>query len=346
MASFHWMQSCSERLYQWLLLAYPSEFRQEYGQEMVQTFRDCYREEIDDGGTLRLFPFWSTVFYDFVKSVTIEQFLQLRKLVLHDKEYHMLNAPLQLQVAQLTDIGRSRPTNEDNLLAVLPDNASIMNDKGALFVVADGMGGHAYGELASELAVNTIREVYYQDTSDDIPTALGNAMQQANTVIYEICQAKIKENPELQGKSMGTTCVAMVVKQHTLYIANVGDSLAYLITDQEIKQLAENHSLVAQEVLKGNMTAEEALTSPSRNVITRCLGTKHQEEIYISDPIQVKTDDILVLCTDGLHGQISETEMRLIVENNTPEESSKKLIERANETGGPDNITAIVVKIA
>ncbi|GER91137.1 hypothetical protein KDW_52990 [Dictyobacter vulcani] len=345
MASFHWMQSCSERLYQWLLLAYPSEFRREYGREMVQTFRDCYREELDAGGTLRLLPFWSTVFYDFVKSVSIEQFLHLKKLVLFDKEYQMLNAPLHLQVAQLTDIGRTRPTNEDNLIAVLPDNDNIMRAKGALFVVADGMGGHSYGELASELAVKTIQEVYYQDSSNDIPTALGNALRQANTVVYETSQAKIRENSELSSKTMGTTCVAMVLNNHTLYVANAGDSLAYLITDQEIKQLAENHSLVAQEVLKGNMTAEEALTSPSRNVITRCLGTKEQVEVYLSAPIQVKTGDILLLCTDGLHGLISETEIRLIVENNTPEESSKKLIERANENGGPDNITAIVVKI-
>ncbi|GCE22488.1 Stp1/IreP family PP2C-type Ser/Thr phosphatase [Dictyobacter kobayashii] len=348
MASFHWMQSCSERLYQWLLLAYPSEFRREFGQEMAQAFRDCCREEVRTGGTARLFPLWGTVFYDFMKSVSIEHFLTLKHIFLHDKEYSMLNAPLQLQVAQLTDIGRKRALNEDNLISVLPEDRSILDQKGALFVVADGMGGHAHGEIASQMAVTLIREAYYQDTANDIPTSLINAIKHANATIYQESQAKIssddKEDPLKVG--MGTTCVVMVVKDRTLYIANVGDSLAYLINDQEVKQLAEDHSWVAGQVRKGLMSEEEARTSDNRNIITRSLGTDAEVEVYLMTATDAQAGDTLVLCTDGLHGQISEAEMREIVTSYPPEESAKRLIEHANENGGPDNITAIVVKIS
>ncbi|GCE08405.1 Stp1/IreP family PP2C-type Ser/Thr phosphatase [Dictyobacter aurantiacus] len=344
MASFHWIQSWSERLYQWLLLAYPSEFRREFGQEMAQTFRDYCREELRAGGIPRLLPLWGTVFYDFMKSVSIEHLLNVKNMFLHDKEYSMLNAPLQLQVAQLTDIGRKRPSNEDNLIAVLPEDLSILNQKGALFVVADGMGGHSYGEVASQIAIDQIREVYYQDTSSDIPTALTNAIKQANAAIYQ--EAQSKPSPANKSVSMGTTCVAVVIKDRTLYIANVGDSLAYLINDQEIRQLAENHSFVAEQMRKGLMSKEDARTSEQRNVITRALGTKAEEEISLTITTDAQPGDILVLCTDGLHGQISEDEMREIVTRYPPEESAKLLIERANENGGLDNITAIVIKIS
>lgn len=256
----------------------------------------------------------------------------------------MLNAPLQLQVAQLTDIGRKRPSNEDNLISVLPEDLSILDQKGALFVVADGMGGHEHGEVASQMAVTMIREVYYQDTSSDIPTALTNAIKQASATIYQEAQSKL--SPDDKSATMGTTCVALVVKDRTLYIANVGDSLAYLINDQEVRQLAEDHSWVAEQVRKGLMSKEEARTSEKRNVITRCLGTQSDVEIYLTTITDAQPGDTLVLCTDGLHGQISEADMREIVTHYPPEESAKLLIERANENGGPDNITAIVVKIS
>ncbi|GLV55239.1 hypothetical protein KDH_20860 [Dictyobacter sp. S3.2.2.5] len=343
MASFHWMQSWSERLYQWLLLAYPSEFRREFGQEMAQAFRDCCREELRAGGIPRLIPLWGTVFYDFMKSVSIEHLLNVKNMFLHDKEYSMLNAPLQLQVAQLTDIGRKRPSNEDNLITVLPEDHSILEQKGALFVVADGMGGHSYGEIASQIAIDQIREVYYQDTSSDIPTALTNAIKQANAAIYQ--EAHSKPSPDNKGTGMGTTCVAAVIKDRTLYIANVGDSLAYLINDQEIRQLAENHSWVVEQVRLGLMSEEDARTSEKRNVITRALGTKEEEEVSLTTT-DAQPGDTLVLCTDGLHGPVSEDEMREIVTAYPPEESTKRLIERANESGGLDNITAIVIKIS
>ncbi len=144
---------------------------------------------------------------------------------------------------------------------------------------------------------------------------------------------------------MAATCVVAVLKDHTLYLANVGDSLAYLIDSQGIRQLAENHSWVDEQVRKGTMTEEEALKVHDRNVITRALGLSAAVEPYLAS-VPVQPDEILLLCTDGLHGLVSEAEMRAIVTHYTSEESVQRLIELANERGGPDNITALVAKIA
>lgn len=345
MASSQWLLSCSERLYQLLLLAYPAEFRRNYSQEMAQTFRDCFREELRLGGTKRVLQFWGTVFCDFIKSVSVEHVSKLKKHFLAEKEYSMLNNPFQLNVAQITHIGLKRSLNEDNMLAVLPEDTAVMSSKGALFVVADGMGGHTQGDLASEMAIHIIRDTYYQDGSTDIPTALQNALKQANRLIYQANAAKHQDEQERKHSGMGTTCVAAVLKEDTVYIANAGDSLAYLINGQRVRQLAEDHSWVVEQVRKGIMTEEEALQQHSRNVITRCLGTSPDVEIYLTSE-QLQVGDTLVLCTDGLHTLISEQEMRDIVEQYTPEESAKRLVDRANENGGPDNITAIVVQPA
>jgi protein phosphatase len=340
MASSQWALSCSERLYQLLLLAYPAEFRRDYSQEMVQTFRDCCREELRLGGTKRVLPFWGTVFYDFIKSVSVEHVSRLKKQFFAEKEYSMLNSPFQLHVGQITDIGRRRAQNEDNMLAVLPEDTAVLSQKGSLFVVADGMGGHTRGERASEMAIQIIRDTYYQDSStDDIPTSLGNAVKQANKLIY---QANQDENATGEN-GMGTTCVAAVLKDDTIYLANAGDSLAYLINDQQVRQLAENHSWVVEQVRAGLLTEDQARTHENRNVITRALGTSPDVDVYLTSA-QLHAGDTLVLCTDGLHTLVSEQEIRDIVEHYTPEESAKRLIARANENGGPDNITAIVVQ--
>jgi protein phosphatase len=202
------------------------------------------------------------------------------------------------------------------------------------------MGGHTRGERASEMAIQIIRDTYYQDSStDDIPTSLGNAVKQANKLIY---QANQDENATPQS-GMGTTCVAAVLKDDTIYLANAGDSLAYLINDQQVRQLAENHSWVVEQVRAGLLTEDQARTHENRNVITRALGTSPDVDVYLTSA-QLQAGDTLVLCTDGLHTLVSEQEIRDIVEHYTPEESAKRLVARANENGGPDNITAIVVQ--
>src|SRR5256884_8152646 len=245
---------------------------------------------------------------------------------------------LRLDVAQLTDVGRKREHNEDNMAYVIPKDPQVMAKKGALFIVADGMGGHAAGEVASEIAVDTVSNVYYQDDSDDVAYSLLHAIKRANALIHQ----RAAENMLRSG--MGTTCVAAVLRGNMAYIANVGDSRAYLVRDGQVKQVSQDHSWVAEQVRAGLLTEDQARTHAQRNVITRCLGTQADVEIDVF-PEQLEDKDALVLCTDGLSGLVSDEDLQRIVNQFVPQESVYHLVERANENGGPDNITAIVVHV-
>jgi serine/threonine protein phosphatase PrpC/uncharacterized protein (UPF0333 family) len=245
---------------------------------------------------------------------------------------------LRLDVAQLTDVGRKREHNEDNMAYVIPKDVQVMAQKGALFIVADGMGGHAAGEVASEIAVDTVSNAYYQDDSDDVAGSLSRAIRRANTLILQ----RAAENMLRSG--MGTTCVAAVMRGNMAYIANVGDSRAYLVRRNLVKQVSQDHSWVAEQVRAGLLTEDQARTHAQRNVITRCLGTQTDVDIDVfTEPLE--EGDTLVLCSDGLSGLISDDEIRSIVGQSAPQESVYHLVEKANENGGPDNITAIVVTV-
>ena len=250
----------------------------------------------------------------------------------------MSTKQLRLEVAQLTDVGRKREHNEDNMAYVIPKDQQVMAKKGALFIVADGMGGHAAGEVASEIAVDTVSNMYYQDDGDDIANSLLHAIKRANALIHQ----RASENMLRSG--MGTTCVAAVVRGNMAYVANVGDSRAYLVRNGQAKQVSQDHSWVAEQVRAGLLTEDQARTHAQRNVITRCLGTQADVEIDVF-PEQIEDKDALVLCTDGLSGLVSDDEIRRIIDQSGPQDSVYHLVQRANENGGPDNITAIVVSI-
>lgn len=341
--------SRAESLYRLLLFVYPTRFRLVYGQQMALTFRDCCCDVLQQGSQLTLAGLWCIVLYDLVTSACAEHakscLAWFRNIVHAEREYFMPDL-LQLDVAYRTDIGRKRPSNEDNVTSVIPQDTQAMANKGALFIVADGMGGHDLGDVASEMAVTLISQIYYQDASDDVLTALQNAIRQANTAICQRSeQIQAAESGESKYKPMGTTYVAVIVKGDTAYVANAGDSFAYIIGNDQTRQIAQDHSWVAEQVREGKMTLEEALAQGKNNVITRSLGTQSEIEIYAATE-QVHHGDILVLCTDGLHGQVNEDEIRSIVEQYGPEESTARLIARANENGGPDNITALVARIS
>ena len=249
-----------------------------------------------------------------------------------------MSKQLRLDVAQLTDVGRKRSQNEDNMAYVIPKDPQVMARKGALFIVADGMGGHAAGEVASEIAVDTVSNSYYQDDSDEITVSLMNAIRRANSLIHQ----RAAENMLRSG--MGTTCVAAVLRGNTAYIANVGDSRAYLVRNSQIKQVSQDHSWVEEQVRAGLLTKDQARSHAQRNVITRCLGTQSEVEIDVfSEPLE--EGDSLILCTDGLSGLVGEEELQTIVTQHVPQESVYHLVERANENGGSDNITAIVIRV-
>ncbi len=250
----------------------------------------------------------------------------------------MLAKQLRLDVAQLTDVGRKREHNEDNMAFVIPKDSQVMASKGALFIVADGMGGHAAGEVASEIAVDTVSNMYYQEDSNDVAVSLLRAIRRANVSIHQ----RAAEN--LLRTGMGTTCVAAVLRGNMAYIANVGDSRAYLLRGNQVKQISHDHSWVAEQVRAGLLTEEQARTHAQRNVITRCLGTQAEVDVDVFHE-ELHEGDCLVLCTDGLSGLVSDEELQRIVDQFVPQESVYHLVEKANENGGPDNITAIVVRV-
>ncbi len=249
-----------------------------------------------------------------------------------------MTSQLHLDVAQLTDVGRKREHNEDNMAYVIPKDPEAMAKKGALFIVADGMGGHAAGEVASEIAVDTVSNAYYQDDNDDVAESLLHAIRRANAAIHQ----RAAENMLRSG--MGTTCVAAILRGNHAYIANVGDSRAYLLRNTSVRQVSQDHSWVAEQVRAGLLTEEQARTHAQRNVITRCLGTQADVDIDIFSE-ELEQGDSLILCTDGLSGLVSDEELQRIVNQYVPQESVYHLVERANENGGPDNITAIVVRV-
>jgi protein phosphatase len=335
----------SEYLYRVMLRAYPRPFRDEYATQMLLVFRDVQADAGGGGSLLRL---WRDVTRDFIASLSVQWTRYWMSGInnaspLVRKDRLVMTLPFSLNVAQQTDIGLTRPSNEDNLIVVMPQNQQLLQSKGALFVVSDGLGGHSKGEIASQLAVQTVNESYYQDVEKDIPTALKDALTQANAIIY---QAGEEGKTQTTGEAgMGATCVAAVLHEHTLYAANVGDSRVYVVHDGQLRQITRDHSVVAQMIERGELTAEEARTHEQRNIIYRALGSQAEVEIDLfTEP--VAEGDAIILCTDGLSSVVPEEDVQAIVERYPPTESVQRLIARANDAGGPDNVTAIVVRVS
>lgn len=180
-----------------------------------------------------------------------------------------------LRVGAHTDLGRIRENNEDKFEFFEPEEQELLAVKGCFYAVADGMGGHASGQIASELALKTIIRTFYADANEDIAESLRAAFQAANSYIFETAQAI----PDRQG--MGTTCTCVVFRDDVMYFGHVGDSRAYLIRDGQLRQVSEDHSWVAEQVRRGALSPEEAEMSPFRNVITRSLGTSPDVEVDV-----------------------------------------------------------------
>lgn len=344
----------SERLYRLLLLAYPAEFRRAYFREMIQTFRDCCREALQQRGQWGVLRLWGLVLYDLVTTAFTEHvrtciamlkrlFLNATDTLLTTEGSTALVTQFHLNVAQRSDVGRQRQVNEDSMVSLIPEDPQVMAKKGALFVVADGLGGHTAGDVASEMAVNTVKDAYYADENDEVSASLLQAMKRANLAIYQANQSK-NPSPE-KNKMMGTTCVAAVLIADTVYVANVGDSRAYIVREDQVIQLSQDHSMVAEQIRAGLLTPDQAREHPQRNLIYRCFGEKADVEVDLFSEA-VQEGDLLVLCTDGLSNLVSDEELQEIVQRFGPQESVYHLVERANEHGGPDNITAIVVRVS
>ena len=336
----HRRREClSERVYRLLLLAHPRSFRDAYAREMIQTFRDCYRVARERDGVLGVAWLWSGLLSDLAVAATAQRLRALgawlQRVLGPAPQPLAFSGYPAFEVALRTDIGRVRERNEDCGTYVIPEDAALFADKGALFVIADGMGGHALGDVASDLAVRTVQSAYYGQERGDVPSALTAAIREAHAAIQRHAPPDVL---------MGTTCVAAVIQGETVYVANVGDSRAYLVRDGSIRQISRDHSLVAELVRAGLLSKEQARTHEQRNLIYRSLGGAGEVEVDIFIEA-VREGDTLVLCSDGLSALVEDDELCAIVESREPEESVRTLIERANERGGPDNITAVVAHV-
>lgn len=245
--------------------------------------------------------------------------------------------------AGLTDVGRKRTHNEDNFEIVESEN---------LYMVADGMGGHSSGEVASRMAVDTVSEFFKATSADPEATwpykmdrtrgyeenRLVTGLKLANRRIYEASQRESR----LHG--MGTTMVALICVQNECVLGHVGDSRIYRLRGQNLEQLTEDHSLLNDYIKMKSMTQEEIDNFPHKNVIVRALGMKETVKV---DAIVDKPEpgDLYVMCSDGLAGPISDEEIRTIVlANKDLKVASQALIDQANSNGGPDNISAVLVR--
>jgi protein phosphatase len=240
-------------------------------------------------------------------------------------------APLTLSWHGITDTGLVRNHNEDTFAFL------DLGDR-TLFVVADGMGGHDAGEIASEIAVQAVcSEVRESKTRGADPLALvERAVERANT--------EVKRDASLKGSNMGTTLSVALVSDGTAYIGSVGDSRVYWIENGSITQITEDHSVVAKLMAAGQLTKEEARVHPRSNLLYRTIG--NDESVTVSTYRKELTrGGTLLLCTDGLWGEVGDEEMRLICGEKHTDLICARLVQKANANGGKDNITVLVVKV-
>jgi len=237
-----------------------------------------------------------------------------------------------------TDLGRVRDNNEDKFDFFEPEDAAVLATKGSFYAVADGMGGHSAGQIACELALKTVLESYYASPTAEIESSLRRAVESANGLIYDTAQAI----PDRQG--MGTTLTAIVVREDRVTLAQVGDSRAYLLRGGVLTQLTEDHSWVAEQVRLGTMTLAEAQVSPFRNIITRSIGTAATVEADVFTH-EIQAGDTFLLCSDGLTGHLEPEELQAVLQQHGPSVAALALVEAANERGGRDNITALILSV-
>jgi PPM family protein phosphatase len=228
---------------------------------------------------------------------------------------------MKVSVGAATDIGQVREGNEDSFLVVAP-----------LYAVADGMGGHRGGEVASSLALETVQGMFERREG-----SLADQVVEANRAVFD----RSKNDRSVSG--MGTTLTAALVDGSRVHLVHVGDSRAYLLRGGELAQLTEDHTLVHRMVTEGEISQEEAETHPHRSILTRALGVDPSVQVDEGD-VEVAAGDRLLLCTDGLTGMVPEGQIReILLESADPQEAVEKLVNVANRAGGIDNITALIL---
>lgn len=243
-----------------------------------------------------------------------------------------------VSVGAKTDLGRVRENNEDKFEFYIPDDELILASRGQVFVVCDGMGGHAAGQIASELACKTFIDVYLSHPGSDPKEALSTAIHAANRWVFLTARSNVAR------KDMGTTLSALVLLQDKAYCVQVGDSRIYRLRAGELTQITQDHTFVNELVRAGTITPEEAINHPRKNVITRAVGV---EEIVAPDffEFDIVEGDTYFLCSDGVMNHVDDDNILQILSTNGPAAAAWKIVGQALLGGGSDNTTAVVLKV-
>jgi protein phosphatase len=233
--------------------------------------------------------------------------------------------------AALTDRGQKRAINEDSVLAEELEDGSV------LLAVADGVGGLGQGEVASAEAVRVLHEEFAGQKIDDPGVALEQAFARANQRIRSLGGSR-------ESVVMATTLVAAFARNGEVWVANIGDSRAYILRGNSVDRLTRDHSVVAEQVLAGVLTAAEAETSEYRNVLTRGIGVDETVEPHGAGPVRLTPESVVLLCSDGLYRMVDDKQAAAVLSKGTASDMTRKLVDLANEAGGLDNISAVVMK--
>jgi len=238
----------------------------------------------------------------------------------------------------LSDPGCVRSRNEDSIRFFRPSTQEQAG-KGSLAIVADGMGGHQAGDRASQLAADTIAKAYYAGSARSARENLKQAFLEANKAIFR----EASMTPGLAG--MGTTATVLALFEDSVCFAHVGDSRLYLLRDERLEQLSEDHTLVMAMLRDGLITPEQARNHPDRHVITRAIGSHSSVEVMVSDrEMPLRENDTFILCSDGLHDLVPPPDIRQALEGRTLDEACRRLVDLAKRRGGHDNISVLVVR--
>ncbi|MEQ1922317.1 MAG: Stp1/IreP family PP2C-type Ser/Thr phosphatase [Pyrinomonadaceae bacterium] len=260
--------------------------------------------------------------------------------MLETRKIDLTEGAIKIVASIQTDPGCVREANEDSGRHVSPGDDVTRITKGTLTIVADGMGGHASGEVASQMAVELISEFYYADAQMPAGDALQNAIEQANAEIY------YASTSDEQYFGMGTTVIALALLGDTAISAHVGDSRLYRMRNRSLEMLTLDHSQVMEMVKHGVLSLEEARDHEDKNVILRAVGTQPSVEVEVSDPFAVEFGDLFLLCSDGLSDMLEDIEIEAILNSEAnAHDACERLIAEAKNNGGHDNITVGIVSV-
>jgi PPM family protein phosphatase len=245
-----------------------------------------------------------------------------------------------VELASLTDVGCARENNEDSYSYWEPEDDASFAALGRLAIVADGMGGHEGGQIASRVAVEVVTEVYAASAEPNPQKRLLSALDKAHRRI----QQQARENSALG--AMGTTCTAFALVEARLYFVHVGDSRLYLLREGKLRVLTRDHSLIARLLERGLVRLEDVDEHPQKHVLTSALGVADGIEIdFPPEPVPIQTGDTLLICTDGLWGQMNSSEIEQMLASQSPANACRALVQLAKDRGGPDNVTLQIARV-